>query len=280
MTDAAGLSAAAVDIIIPCYNESAVAIARTIRAVRAQTRAPRRVLLVDDCSVDTAGLADAAALGAEVLRQPRNGGIAAARNAGIREVDAPFIACVNVEVLPDPTWLAVCVAYMERDPCVGVVAVDVRVENPDSIRGRWRMRFQEARYPCTSGPIPWGSGHVLIFREKALQAVAGFNERLHKAGEDLDICFRLAAAGWEVHFVAETGATSIQHDSLRTLARAEYNRSIYRADAGNGFWRGLFVAANRMVQRSIRHLVFFRWSMMLIEPGVFYHQLPRIWRQR
>jgi GT2 family glycosyltransferase len=142
------------------------------------------------------------------------------------------------------------------------------------------MHYQEAPYPSTSGPIPWGTGHVLLFRTEAMRAVGGFDESRRKAGEDVDICFRIAAAGWEVHFVAETGAVSMQHDSLPVLARAEYNRSVYRAETGNGFWRGLGIAANRMIQRSLRHVIFGRWSLLLVEPGVFYHQLPRIWRQR
>ena len=280
MTDIRGVAAPAVDIVIPCYNESAAAIERTIRSIRAQSRAPRRVLLVDDCSADQSGLADATALGAEVLRQPRNGGISAARNAGIREVDAPFIACVNIEVLPDVDWLAVCVEYFERNPSVGVIAVRIRVEDPRPLLVRWRMRFQEAHYPSASGPIPWGTGHALIFRSEAISAVVGFNENLRKAGEDVDICFRIAAAGWQVHFVAESGAISMQHNSLQALARAEYNRSIYRAETGNGLWRGLGIAANRMIQRSIRHVIFLRWPLLAVEPGVFYHQLPRIWRHR
>jgi GT2 family glycosyltransferase len=280
MTDTQRVAERAVDIVIPCYNETSTAIECTIRAVAAQSRAPRRILLVDDCSIDQSGLAGAAALGAEVIRQPRNGGISAARNAGIRGSDAPFIACVNVEVLPDPNWLEVCLEYFEQNPRVGVVAVRVRVEDSTSVLVRWRMRFQEAPYPSASGRIPWGTGHALIFRAEAVHAVGGFNESMRKAEEDVDICFRIAAAGWEVHFVAESGAISMQHNTLQALARAEYNRSIYRSETGNGFWRGLGIAANRMIQRSIRHILFLRWRLLLVEPGVFYHQLQRIWQQR
>ena len=269
-----------VDIVIPNYNESSAAIERTIRAVRAQSLPPRRVLLVDDCSADPSGIAVADSLGAEVLRQRVNGGISSARNAGINAVDAAIVACINVEVLPRPDWLEVCVEYLRRNPRVGVATVLVQPENVRPLLARWRMRFHEAHYPNVTGPIPWGSGHALVFRAEALRAVGGFDERIRKAGEDLNICSRLWSAGWEVHFVAETEASSIQQDNLRVLARAEYNRSIYRAEKGNGFWRGLGIAANRMVQRSIRHAIFLRWPFLLVEPGVFLFQLPTIWRRR
>lgn len=269
-----------VDIVIPCYNESADAIARTIQALRAQSASPRRVMLVDDCSADASGLERASSLGAEVLRQPVNGGISAARNAGLRQSAATLVACVNVEVLPRPDWLGVCRDYLRDHPRVAAVAVTVSPEDVSPLLVRWRLRFQEAHYPKTSGPISWGSGHVLMFRSGALKSIGGFNESLRKAGEDVDVCFRLQASGWEVHFVAETSAISIQDDTLLALARAEYNRSIYRAETGNGFWRGLGIAANRMLQRSARHVIFLRWPLLLVEPGVFYFQLRSIWRQR
>jgi GT2 family glycosyltransferase len=269
-----------VDIIVPCYNEDASVIERTVCALTAQTFRPRRVLLVDDCSTESSGLRAVSILGAEVVRLPVNRGISAARNTGLGTVDAPIIGFLNVEVLPAPDWLEVCVEYLEKHPRVGLVVVRVLPANTRPLLARWRMRFQEVPYPKFSGPIPWGSGHAMLFRADAIRAVAGFDESMRKAGEDVDICFRLQSAGWEVHFVANSTAVSIQINTFGTLARAEYNRSIYRAETGNGLWRGLGIAADRMLQRSIRHVIFLRWPLLLVEPGIFFHQLPSIWRHR
>lgn len=110
--------------------------------------------------------------------------------------------------------------------------------------------------------------------------IGGFDEQRRKAGEDVDACFRLAGAGWEAHFVADTEAISIQYDTWATIARAEFNRSIWRADSGNGFWRGLAIASDRTVQRLVRHVVFLRWSLIPVEVAIMFAQLPRIWRSR
>jgi len=269
-----------VDVVIPCYNESALAVRLTILAVKSQSMPPARVTLVDDCSDDDAVSELAPTLGVDLLRLPENAGIAAARNTGIRHGSSPFIACINVEVLPEPGYIETCSAYMDEHPNVGVVAVRTLPEDLRAIRTRWRMLYHEAHYPTNSGKVDWGSGHALFFRREAIERIGGFDERRGKAGEDLDACWRLQSAGWEVHFVANTGCVSIQEDSWRTLARAEYNRSVWRANAGNGILRGLTIATNRLAQRSVRHLVFLRWRMLPVELSVYWHVLPFIWRHR
>jgi cellulose synthase/poly-beta-1,6-N-acetylglucosamine synthase-like glycosyltransferase len=270
----------AVDVVLPCFNESPLAVRRTLEALHAQTHPPARIILVDDCSSDDAALKVAEALGVTTLRMSRNSGISAARNQGLQQCTSPLVACVNVEVLLRPEWLETCASYLEARTQVGVVASRTVPEDQSSIVTRWRMLYHEAPYPTRSGPIPWASGHAMLFRRDALLGVGGYDERRWKAGEDLDACFRLAAAGWEVHFVAETEAISIQEDAWGTIARAEYNRSIYRAERGNGLLRGFAVAADRCIQRSARHVIFLRWPLLVVEVGVFFAQVPRIWRHR
>jgi len=269
-----------VDVVIPSFNEPALAIRRTMDALRRQTHQPRSITFVDDCSPDRAGLKAAEAAGARTLRMERNGGISAARNAGLRASTAPLVAFVNVEVLLADDWLATCASHMQLHARVAVTTARTVPENQRSLVTRWRMRYHEVAYPTTTGPIAWGSGHALLFRRDALLAIGGFDERRWKAGEDVDACFRLGAAGWNVHFVSATQATSIQEDSWATIARAEYNRSIWRADSGNGLWRGLAIATDRTIQRSLRHVLFLRWPLLYVEVGVYLAQLPRHWRHR
>ncbi len=87
-----------ISVVIPAY-EAAASLADAIASVRAQTRAPSEIVVVDDGSRDaTAGVARA--FGATVISQA-NAGVAAARNAGIRMATQPWIALLDA----DDRWL-------------------------------------------------------------------------------------------------------------------------------------------------------------------------------
>ncbi len=268
------------DVVIPAYNESLDALTTTVAQLRRQTHSVARITIVDDASEPPIALPEPEARDVRVLRMTTNGGISAARNAGVRASDAPFVACVNVEVLPEPDWVERCLGYMRERPRVGVVCARTRPLAENTVFGRWRLKVQERRYPEVSGPIDWVAGHAMLFRREALVGVGGFDERLQRAGEDVEISARLRSHGWEVHCVAETSCRSIQDDSLATFANAEYNRFCWRAQRGNGFLRCASILTSRGLVRSAIHLVRLDWALLPVEVGVWLRGMGIAWRKR
>ena len=90
-------------VIMPAYNVSGI-IERAIRSAAAQTAPPLEILVVDDCSTDnTAEVVRALARdipSVRLLSTPANGGPAAARNVGLREARADWIALLD----SDDAW--------------------------------------------------------------------------------------------------------------------------------------------------------------------------------
>ena len=90
-------------VIIPAYNVSGI-IGRAIRSAAAQTAPPFEILVIDDCSTDdTVEVVRALARDIRSLRllsTPANGGPAAARNVGLREARADWIALLD----SDDAW--------------------------------------------------------------------------------------------------------------------------------------------------------------------------------
>jgi succinoglycan biosynthesis protein ExoO len=87
-------------VIIPAYNVSGI-IGRAIRSAAAQTFSPLEILVIDDCSTDHT-VEVVKALGREIpslrlLSTPANGGPSAARNAGLREAKADWIALLDAD---------------------------------------------------------------------------------------------------------------------------------------------------------------------------------------
>jgi glycosyltransferase involved in cell wall biosynthesis len=106
---------AAVDIIIPLYNKEAT-VARSIQSVLDQTYADWRLIIVNDGSTDT-GLAAVQRFTdprIEIIEQ-ENRGPGAARNRGIHEADAQYIAFLDADDQWYPPHLENAVNALEQD---------------------------------------------------------------------------------------------------------------------------------------------------------------------
>lgn len=94
-----------VTVIIPCYNAEAF-IRIAIDSALNQT-VPVKVVVVDDCSTDASFALLQSMAEAEprltAVRQPRNGGPSAARNAALRLVTTPWVVNLDADdyMLPD-----------------------------------------------------------------------------------------------------------------------------------------------------------------------------------
>lgn len=97
-----------VSVVIPAYN-CIRTVESTLRSVLAQTCPPSEIIIVNDASTDnTAALL--ASLAAEdsrirILTQPRNAGVAEARNRGVREAAGEFVALIDSDDIWKPEKL-------------------------------------------------------------------------------------------------------------------------------------------------------------------------------
>src|SRR5215204_696893 len=103
-----------VSVIMPAYNAGRY-IAESVRSVQAQTFGGWELVVVDDGSADDTGevVRRFAAADARVryVRRP-NGGQAAARNTGLAEARAPFVAFLDADDLWLPEKLEAQLAVM------------------------------------------------------------------------------------------------------------------------------------------------------------------------
>jgi GT2 family glycosyltransferase len=68
----------------------------------------------------------------------------------------------------------------------------------------WELRQIPYEHPKAYSPVtletPWFSGAAALIRAEAFRAVAGFEEKLFMYGEDVDLSWRLRAAGWRLRY--------------------------------------------------------------------------------
>src|SRR4051794_31356744 len=93
-----------ISVIIPTYNRSKKVI-HAIESVLAQDYEPVEVLVIDDGSTDDTQKVIAEKYGSDArvcYFKKKNGGVAAARNFGLREARGEFLAFLDA----DDTWRA------------------------------------------------------------------------------------------------------------------------------------------------------------------------------
>jgi mycofactocin glycosyltransferase len=230
-----------VAIVIPARDR-----ADLLAACLARVGPAAEIVVVDDGSRDPRVI-DAVAHegGARVVRSGGGGGAggvtggggdagpAAARNAGIAATTAPLVAFVDSDVRPDDGWLEPLLGHFEHAR-TGAVAPRVAVP-----AGRGALAAYEAvRSPLDLGSAPGlvGSEHrigfvpaaALLARRAALIEVGGFDTAM-RVGEDVDLVWRLAAAGWAVRYEP---TARVEHPYRGTLGAWLGQRVAYGSSAG------------------------------------------------
>jgi N-acetylglucosaminyl-diphospho-decaprenol L-rhamnosyltransferase len=153
-------------------------------------------------------------------RQPR--GYAANANRGIAASTAPFVLLANPDTLPAPDAVGILYDFAATRPRCGVAGPQLAY--PD---GSWQP--SRRRFPTVSGTLvrrtplravlrpdkrqrshyllderptepvqaDWMLGAFLLLRRRMLAELGGLDEGYRLYGEDIDLCYRAARAGWE-----------------------------------------------------------------------------------
>jgi mycofactocin system glycosyltransferase len=192
------------------------------------------VIVVDDASRDAErSRLVAERHGARWVALERNGGPSAARNAGWSEATTPIVAFVDSDCVPLAGWLEPLLAYFD-DPLVAAVAPRVTPApiTPPTTVSRYQAthssldRGRRAGLVRPQSPIPYVPSAALLVR----RAVAGaqlFDPGL-RVGEDVDLVWRLDAAGWDVRYVP---GSRVAHDGPATGMELLRRRAFYGTSA-------------------------------------------------
>ncbi|OAH12700.1 glycosyltransferase family 2 protein [Streptomyces jeddahensis] len=185
-------------IVIPTLGRPSLSVCLRALATGQGPR-PRRIVLVDDRrppgepSSPADAIPDALRPLVEIVRG-RAAGPAAARNTGWTAAPEPWIAFLDDDVVPSPTWAA-------------DLAADLAAAGPRTagIQGRISVPLPQDRRATdwernTAGlaTARWITADM-AYRRAGLEAVGGFDERFPRAfREDADLALRIADAGWEL----------------------------------------------------------------------------------
>lgn len=195
---------------------------------------PLRVLVVDDASEDPAAVAGVARrYGAAVVPLRDNLGPAGARNRGLALVTTPLVAFVDSDVVVEGAALLDLARHC-ADPAVALVGPTV-VGRPRSERPRWFEQYDAAASSLDLGrtgyqvrpgaAVGWLPSACLVGRTTLLGN--GFDPTM-RVGEDVDLVWRLAAAGNVVRY----DPSVVAHHDVRPTVRAWLGRKFVYGTGG------------------------------------------------
>ncbi len=163
--------------------------------------------------------------GVDAVHNERPLGYGANVNRGAALTTAELVLAANPDAVPEPGAVAVLRDFMGAHPRCGIAGP--RMTFPD---GRWQP--SRRRFPTVAGTVvrrtplrlvvpqrrhfhldeappaepveaDWMLGGFLLLRRAMLDELGGFDEGFRLYGEDIDLAYRAARAGWERWYVPQ-----------------------------------------------------------------------------
>jgi N-acetylglucosaminyl-diphospho-decaprenol L-rhamnosyltransferase len=193
-----------------------------------ETSLPALLPQVDEVVViaNAPGSAPVDTAGVRLLENARQRSFAANLNAGIAATSGELVLVANPDAVPEPGSVGVLREFMLGHPRCGVAGPQML--DPD---GSWQP--SRRRFPTVGGTLvrrtplrrvrpplerqrdhyllderpaepvqaDWMLGGFLLLRRRMLDELGGLDEGYRMYGEDIDLCYRAAKAGWERWYV-------------------------------------------------------------------------------
>jgi GT2 family glycosyltransferase len=209
-----------VSVVVCAYNASDT-IDECLASLGRLTYPDYEVIVVNDGSKDATGEIARRHPHARVI-DTLNNGLSTARNVGLSAATGEIVAYTDADVRVDPDWLTFLVQPFLTSDVMGAGGPNV-VPDDDP----WVAQ-------CVAR-APGGPTHVLIddrvaehvpgcnmaFRREALLAIGGFNPIYLRAGDDVDVCWRLQARGWTLGFAPTALVWHRHRASIRAYWRQQ-----------------------------------------------------------
>ena len=207
------------------------------------------VILVDDGSTDDTREIAARFPSVRYFHQT-NHGLSHARNHGASVAKGEIFAYTDSDCMADPDWLYYLLGTLLSGDYAGVGGPNVSPPAQDWVQA------------CVAA-APGGPSHVLLTDTVAehipgcnmawyrwvFESVGGFDPEYHKAGDDVDFCWRVQQAGHEIAFSPTAIVWHYRRFTLRAFRKQQegygeaesllrFKHLIFFGPTGTAKWRG------------------------------------------
>jgi GT2 family glycosyltransferase len=189
-----------VSVVVACYNG-----ARTLRAcldsLGRLNYPDYEILLVDDGSTDATPQIASLYPAVRCLRHPSNTGLSAARNTGLAAATGEVLAFTDADCRADEDWLYHLVGTLLRGRFAGVGGPNLLPPEDSAVAAAVLVSpGGPAHVMLTDRVAEHLPGCNMAFWKSALLEVGCFDPVFRRAGDDVDICWRLQQNGYALGF--------------------------------------------------------------------------------
>ena len=189
-----------VSVIVAAYNG-----ARTLKlcldSLQRLNYPDYEIILVDDGSTDTTPQIAASFPNVRRIRHEKNFGLSVARNTGIAAASGEIIAFTDSDCRADEDWLHYLVGALVNREFAGVGGPNL-------------LPPEDSRVAAAVMVSPGGPAHVMVsdreaehipgcnmaFYKRVLEEIGCFDPIFSRAGDDVDVCWRLQQSGYRIGF--------------------------------------------------------------------------------
>lgn len=255
--------------VIVCTRNGSQTLKACLEAL-GKLRYPKfEVLLIDDGSTDTVPEIVKSFPAVRAFRQ-EPAGLSVARNLGMKEARGSILAYTDDDCVAHPDWLLHLAHAFASGPNVAAAGgpnipppprngTEAVVASAPGAPAHVLLNDVEAEH------LP---GCNLAIRKTALEGIGGFRAVFTTAGDDVDICWRLRAAGGQLKYVP--GAMVWHHRRFSVGAYLRQQRGYGRAEAllmkehptrfgrlGGARWRGCIYGDAPPVNDPVEGAIYF-----------------------
>jgi glycosyltransferase involved in cell wall biosynthesis len=245
-----------VSIVVCSYNG-----ARTLRdcmiSLQDLNYPDYEIILVDDGSKDNTQPIMQEFPAVQNIRQ-KNRGLSVARNVGIAAATGDVVAFTDSDCMADRDWLYFLVHTLLSSDFAAVGGPNISPPATDWIQ-------------ATVGAAPGGPSHVLLtdtiaehvpgcnmaYHKWALEMIGGFDPEYRKAGDDVDVCWRIMQLGYQIGFSPSAVVWHYRRFEVKTYfsqqtgygeaeAMLRYKHLQYFGPTGSAIWHGNVYSQVRM----------------------------------
>ena len=171
----------------------------------------------------------------KLIENRENLGFAGGNNLGIKQAEGDYVLLLNSDTILWEDAISFVVAFMKKHPKVGVASC--ALVNPDGslqatggyfpTLGRvfaWALFvddlplvggllgsyhphtpkfFTKSRFYTKKRQMDWVTGAFFMIRKEVIEGLGGLDEEFFMYVEEVEYCFRVKQAGWQVYYLPE-----------------------------------------------------------------------------